>query len=152
LLDEDVESALEREVFAPRPQDDALLARVRANLMGRIAAGQKSASPHLTVRADDDGWELLQPGVRRKVLLETDSTVSCLMRLDAGIVMPGHSHPIDEECLVLEGTLRIGTDLLLHAGDFHVGRQGVDHAEASTDTGTLLYLRSGKPQCTPAAA
>jgi quercetin dioxygenase-like cupin family protein len=142
-LDPDVESILARDVFEPRPDDEALLERVRGRLMCMIAAEQ-AGSPHITVRADDDGWELLQPGVRRKVLHETDSAISCLMRLDAGVVMPGHQHPIDEECLVLEGTLRIGTEVLLHAGDFHVGREGVDHAQASTDTGTLLYLRAGK--------
>jgi len=151
LLDPDVESILARDVFAPQPDDVALLERVRGRVMSTIAA-EGAGFPHITVRADDEGWELLQPGVRRKVLHETDTAIACLMRLDAGVVMPGHQHPIDEECLVLEGTLRIGTDLLLNAGDFHLGRQGIDHAHASTDTGTLLYLRAGKPQGAQSAA
>lgn len=46
--------------------------------------------------------------------------------------------------MVLEGSLRIGDDLVLHAGDFHVGRQGSMHAAASTETGALVYLRGAR--------
>jgi quercetin dioxygenase-like cupin family protein len=75
-----------------------------------------------------------------------------LLRLAAGTTVPGHAHTIHEECLVLEGTLKIGQDLVLHAGDFHVGIQGVPHADASTDTGAVVFLREGKPQAEAAGA
>jgi quercetin dioxygenase-like cupin family protein len=127
------------------PEDDALLDRVRARVMREVAAQAQSVL-HTTVRAGDRPWEPVAPGVERRVLFETDTTLSSLLRLAAGTTVPGHAHPIHEECLVLEGTLKIGQDLLLHPGDFHVGLQGVPHADASTDTGAVVFLREGKPQ------
>ena len=142
LLDDDVARALSGPVFAGRAADDALLDRVRGRLLRTIA--DESAQQHATVRAADASWEQVAPGVLRKLLFETAEAVSSMVRLAPGAVVPGHGHPIDEECIVLEGTLRIGTDLLLLPGDFHVGRRGVPHAAASTDTGALVYLRGAK--------
>lgn len=127
------------------PEDDALLARVRTRVMREVSAQSQSAL-HTTVRADAVPWQRVAPGVERRVLFETDTTISSLLRLAAGTTVPGHAHPIHEECLVLEGTLKIGQDLVLHPGDFHVGLQGVAHADASTDTGAVVFLREGKPQ------
>ncbi len=127
------------------PEDDALLARVRDRVMREVSAQSQSVL-HTTVRADAVPWQPVAPGVERKVLFETDTTLSSLLRLAAGTTVPGHLHPIHEECLVLEGTLKIGQDLVLHPGDFHVGLQGVAHADASTDTGAVVFLREGKPQ------
>ena len=127
------------------PKDEALLQRVRERVMREVSAQSQSAL-HTTVRAGALPWEQVAPGVERKVLFETDTTLSSLLRLAAGTTVPGHAHPIHEECLVLEGTLKIGHDLVLHAGDFHVGQQGVAHADASTDTGAVVFLREGKQQ------
>lgn len=145
LLDDDVARALSGPMLASPPADDCLLDRVRGRLLATIAG--ESGQQHATVRADDASWEQVAPGVQRMLLFETADAVSCMMRLSPGAVVPGHGHPIDEECIVLEGTLRIG-DLLLLPGDFHVGRRGVPHAAAGTDTGALVYLRGARP--TPA--
>lgn len=131
---------------AGQPTDDeALLQRVRARVMREVAA-QSQAMLHTTVRADERPWETIAPGLQRKLLFETATAISSLLRLAPGTTVPGHAHPIHEECLVLEGTLKIGQDLVLRQGDFHVGMQGVAHADASTDTGAVVFLREGKPQ------
>jgi hypothetical protein len=41
---------------------------------------------------------------------------------------------------VLEGTLKIG-ELELHAGDYHIGHEGSRHAEVTSATGAVAYLR-----------
>lgn len=130
---------------APPDDDAALLARVRERVLLGIAG---DAGGHRTVRGGEAGWEEVFPGLRRKILHAADGAVSSLLRLDAGAVVPGHMHAMDEECLVLEGVVHIGEDVVLQAGDFHVARRGVWHADASTPTGALLYLRGAAP-CRP---
>lgn len=128
---------------AARGDDDDLVARVRARVLGTIAGEAKS--PYTTVRAGDGGWEAVAPGVQRKVLSAQAGGQPSLWRLAPGGRMPGHSHDADEECLVLEGTVRIGRDLVLRAGDYHLAPRGSEHPEVSSDDGALVYLR-GAPQ------
>lgn len=128
---------------APRPGDDEMLDRVRSRVLRSIEE-ESAARRHTTVRAADASWQTVGPGVQRKLLFQTDDAVSCLFRFAPGTVVPAHQHPIDEECLVLEGSLRIGADLVLLPGDFHVGRRDVPHADARTDTGALVYLRAAR--------
>lgn len=115
-------------------------------MKGRVlaAVSGRSVELHETVRANEGTWEAVGPGVERKLLWESAGALSCLMRLAPGASVEGHDHRIDEECIVLEGTLRIGDDLVLRAGDFHVGIKGIPHAVAQTDTGVLVYLRAAK--------
>lgn len=141
--DEDIASALDGQVCPPHPDDAALLERVRVRVMHQLA-GHSQASLHKTVRTASAPWQHVAPGVERKLLYESADAVSVLLRLAPGTRMPGHGHAIDEECLVLEGTLKIGADLILHAGDFHVGLKGIPHADASTDTGALVFLREAR--------
>ena len=143
-LQSDIRQSLDEALEGQRPGDAVLIARVREHVMSAVA--QKSGLLHRTVRADAGLWETVGPGLERKVLWESGDALSCLMRLAPGAVAAGHSHLIDEECLVLEGTLRIGPDLLLHPGDFHVGVKGVAHADVSTETGVVIYLRTARPE------
>lgn len=66
-----------------------------------------------------------------------------MLRIAAGTSFPGHGHAIDEECMVLEGSLRVG-DVLLHPGDFHVGLSGSDHAAATSEDGCVCFLRTSR--------
>lgn len=149
LVGDDVSKALARHALASQDGDEALLDRVRARVMGAVAREPRPAPArptHMTIRNSDGGWQQVQPGLTCKVLFEGTDSISYLMRAEPGTVVSAHAHPIDEECLVLEGTVRVGTDLLLHPGDFHLGRRGVDHGPISTDTGALVYLRCAKPE------
>lgn len=129
--------------------DEALVARVRAVVMD--AVGRKAGTLHHTVRAGAAEWEQVAPGVQRKMLWERGAAASCMLRLAPGTTFPSHNHPIDEECVVLEGSLQIGRDLVLRPGDFHVGLSGVEHESVSTRDGCLCFLRTASCFFEPAA-
>ena len=130
--------ALDARLRADGADDSELIARVKERIMQSVRA--EADAGHRTVRASDDAWENVAPGIDRKILWESGPARSWMVRLAPGALFPAHLHPMDEECVVLEGSLRIG-DILLHAGDFHVGRQESMHGVTSTDTGAVVYLR-----------
>ncbi|MBG9390537.1 cupin domain-containing protein [Caenimonas aquaedulcis] len=126
--------------------DQALLARVKARVMKAIReqATSRPANPQVVRLGDAAGWETVAAGIERKMFWSADEVRSCLVRVAPGTTVPGHLHEVDEECLVLAGSCRIGPDIELRTGDFHVGRRGTWHGDAYTETGATLYLR-GSP-------
>ena len=142
VLDADVLAWLD-EALAPEPADAAAQARVKQRLLRRIAA--ESTPRHLTVRATDAGWQPFGAGLTMKVLHHEGETMSYLVRLLPGASLPAHRHPIDEECVVLEGEMHIG-DLVVGAGGFHLGRSGVLHDRLTSPGGALIFLRGAVPE------
>ena len=116
--------------------------RVKRRLLARIAEDQRSR--HLTVQRDERGWQPFGDGLTIKVLHESGGIMSYLVRLAPGAALPAHRHPVDEECVVLEGALAIGS-LELGPGGFHLGRQGVLHDRIVSPDGALIYLRGAIP-------
>jgi anti-sigma factor ChrR (cupin superfamily) len=119
------------------------IARVRRVVLARIA--EASTTRHLTIAAGPLGWLPLRDGVRYKVLHEQCHAVSYLLQMDPGASLPVHQHLVDEECMVLNGTLRIGETLVIRAGDYHLGRASVLHAGISSPEGALVFLRGAGP-------
>lgn len=117
--------------------------RVRTALLRRIAAD--STDRHLTVAADGGCWRPFGEGLQIKVLHSADGIASYLVRMAAGASLPPHRHPVDEECLVLEGEVRIG-GLRVSAGGFHLGRKDLPHDRLSSDHGALIFLRGARPE------
>lgn len=141
LLDPDVAQAL---MQAQRPDEDAAaLQRARSRVMKRIA--EDSIALHVAIPADAGSWHGFLPGIQRKVLHEQEGVMSYLLKFAPGAVLPAHRHPHDEECVVLEGTVRIGS-LRLGPGGFHMVRQGVLDADTTTDEGCVIYLRGASPK------
>lgn len=138
-LDAELRQALDERLGCGKHDDEALLARVKARVFRSIEA--EGGVQHRTVRAADGHWQEVCPGVTRKLLWTDASTQSSMVRLAPGAVVRAHFHPMDEECVVLEGSLRIGAGLLLREGDFHVAAGGSMHEEVTSDTGALIYLR-----------
>ena len=138
----DVRQSLDDALCPERPGDEALLARVKQRVLAAVAG--TTGALHCTVRVGAGRWETVSPGVERKLLWESADTVSCMLRLAPGAMVAAHGHLLDEECVVLEGSVRIGRDLVLRAGDFHVGVRGVPHADTSCDHGAVVYLRGAK--------
>ena len=131
---------------AQRPADGsdaAAVSRVRSRLMQRIAAD--SVPFHTTVPADAGTWHSFLPGIQRKVLHESDGVMSYLLKFAPGAVLPAHRHPVDEECVVLEGKLRIG-DMVLPPGSFHRVARDVLDADSTSDEGAVIYLRGASPR------
>ncbi len=142
-LDEDLVDALNAELAAGEPAlDAATQQRIKSRLLRRIAAD--NTPRHVTHHPGDEGWQPFGEGLRIKVLHEAGGVMSYLLRLAPGASLPPHRHPVDEECVVLEGAVRIGS-LVLGAGGFHLGRQDVLHDRLESPDGALIYLRGAAP-------
>jgi len=102
-------------------------------------------SERLTQAAGAGEWVRLSPLVSMKVLHRDAQGVSFFLRLDPGAELPPHIHHADEECLVVEGELRLGEGILLRAGDYHFAPRGLPHATARSVGGATLFLRSARP-------
>lgn len=124
------------------PLDAATQARIKQRVLRRIAADN---TPRHATQQPEDGWQPFGEGVRIKVLHEADGVMSYLLRLAPGAGLPAHRHPVDEECVVLEGEVQIGS-LRVAAGGFHLGRRGVLHDRLQSEGGALIYLRGAIPE------
>jgi quercetin dioxygenase-like cupin family protein len=120
----------------------AAAARIKHRVLDRIA---RAETRHTTLHATDDQWQPFKDGVDIKVLNEADGIMSYLLRLAPGAVVDAHRHPIDEECVVLEGVVCIGDDLVVHAGGFHLAHQGTLHAPITSERGATMFLRGASP-------
>lgn len=118
---------------------------MRARVLDKIAACREPLpADFLTIHTDEGEWVRIAPLVEMKMLYrsKTNKSKSYLLRLQPGGSLPSHGHPADEECMVLEGEVRLG-NVVAHAGDYHLAPKGLAHGIISTTTGTLLFLRSG---------
>jgi quercetin dioxygenase-like cupin family protein len=140
-LDDDILRAI-ADGQAAEPAPAIANARIKHRLLQRVAQAE---ARHLTVPAGRDGWQPFQPGVEIKVLHEADGIMSYLLRLAPGAVLAPHRHPIDEECVVLEGRVCIGSTLEIGAGSFHLAHRDALHAPISTVDGATIFLRGASP-------
>jgi predicted ChrR family anti-sigma factor len=136
--------------------------RIRAALLERIgkqrAAGPK-ASPLkrqlesdaanapldlIIQRAAAAPWKDSDvPGVRVRVLSTDPSRnqFTALVRMAPGTSYPPHIHGGPEECLVLEGDLHVGEEVM-GPGDYQRAPTGSRHGTQSTQQGCLLLIVS----------
>ena len=98
---------------------------------------------YITVRSDAGQWMDFLPHVQVKVLHSDGRYNSILLRMAPGSSLPAHFHEDDEECVVLDGQVRIG-NVGVSAGDYHLALSGSRHGELRSDTGALLFLRTTK--------
>ena len=119
-----------------------MAARVKHRVLDRIA---RAETTHTTLHAGAGLWQPFKNGVDIKVLNEADGVMSYLLRLAPGAVVDAHRHPVDEECMVLEGVVRIGDDLEVHAGGFHLAHTGTLHAPITSELGATMFLRGASP-------
>lgn len=112
-------------------------ARIKQSLMQKIA----ESSQLRNVRRDA-GWVQLGKRMQVKVLHDDGVSLSWLLKLLPGGGLPEHDHADGaEECMILEGQLRInGEDFF--AGDYQIALPGSVHHEVSSEQGSLVYLRS----------
>lgn len=141
-LDADITALLDAAI-TPLPMADAAQACVKSRLLKRIAAS--STERHSTVAADEGRWRELGGGLQLKVLHRDGDVMSYLVRMAPGSQLPAHRHPVDEECVVMEGAVSIG-GRRIPAGGFHLGRKDVLHEPLVSDEGALLFLRGAVPE------
>jgi len=141
-LDADIAEHL-HDALVPEPMDAELAARVKRRVLQRIAEEQRPQ--HLTVHAGDGVWQPFGPGVQLKLLHAAGDIWSYLLKLEAGAQLPTHRHPVDEECVVLQGLVQVG-GMRVAAGGFHLGRKDVLHAPITAVEPALLFLRGARPE------
>lgn len=122
--------------------------RMAFGLMARVRAAR--AGFH-TVHARDGEWVGLFPGVELKLLREDAQSRSFLVRMAPGSELPGHAHPADEECLVLEGEVTL-SGVLCRAGDYQLAPAGRDHDVVRSEPGCLLFVRAWRDPRLPIGA
>lgn len=116
---------------------------IKRRVLERVADTEDT---HLTVAADEGHWQPFGEGVQIKVLREHEGVMSYLLRLAPGARLPAHRHPMDEECIVLEGTLQVGTHIEVGPGGYHLAHQGALHAPVSAPMGATIFLRGAVPE------
>ncbi len=124
------------------PATPAQARAIRRRLLERVADTDDS---HLTVPPGAAGWQPFGDGVQIKVLREHGGLLSYLLRRAPGRRLEAHRHPADEECVVLDGVLKVGSRTEVGPGGYHLARAGSLHAAISTDTGATLFLRGAEP-------
>jgi quercetin dioxygenase-like cupin family protein len=128
----------------PAPAGTPAQARtIRRRLMERVADADDS---HVTIAPDDEGWQPFMEGVTMRVLRERDGVLSYLLRLAPGAAVPSHRHPMDEECIVIEGRIRVGSQATLGPGAYHLAHEGSLHPSISTQDGATIFLRGAVPE------
>jgi len=146
MLAPETEQAL-FEALTPAPMPAERAAALKSRLLSRAQAGR---TPQLdTIHAADGKWKPFLPKVTIKVLRREANIQTYLLRLEPGAVLLPHEHPEDEECIVLEGEVRIG-DIVAGRGDYHLAPKGVDHGAIVSDRGALLFLRGAIPAASQA--
>ena len=116
------------------------IATIRERLHRRIRA----SAAITTVQPEDGAWEPFSPKVTIKILRRDVHTQSYLLKLEAGAVLLPHVHGQDEECMVLEGEVRIG-ELVVRQGAYHLAPKGVAHEPIRSNGGAVLFLRGAIP-------
>lgn len=96
------------------------------------------------VRRGEGQWEDTGvQGVRiRRLFVDRErNQFTAIVEMAPGSAYPRHIHDTAEECLVLEGDLRVGDDHLF-AGDYQRAPAGSKHGIQSTDNGCKLLIVS----------
>jgi quercetin dioxygenase-like cupin family protein len=139
---------------APVKPKAARNAGLKERILAQTAAPAPGAAPRpapkrkpaiITVPASDEGWFEALPKVHIKQVYTDGTAESYLVRLEPGARAPAHDHPGDEECVVLEGSVRYVGGSTLNAGDYEAVLEGAHHTELVSDNGALVYLRYSQP-------
>lgn len=137
--------ALMAEAVRDAPLDPMAERFMKSRLMTRVRDLERGAVTN-TVRPEAGVWEKFSPRIKMKVLRrEADgSSMSYLLKLEPGAFLVPHKHHIDEECVVLEGKVTIGIEVV-GPGTYHLAPRGMIHAPIRSEHGAMLFLRGKEP-------
>jgi quercetin dioxygenase-like cupin family protein len=113
---------------------------LRARLLERITGERRPAAAigeGILVRADETAWvDAPAPGVQYR-LLQGKQTM--LVRMAPDTWLPEHDHQFNEQCLVLEGSVR-SDGVTAYAGDYVFMPAGSHHAALYSETGATFLI------------
>jgi quercetin dioxygenase-like cupin family protein len=137
---EGCQRAIEELVLAAPPAPPA--PGLEAKLLERIGLISRSPQPAAhepkIVRQDEGDWvDGPHPGVKLRFLHRKRTM---LVKMEPGSTYPTHAHALDEQCLVLEGSIRDGEGRTAAAGDYIFMPKGSTHPPLSTETGALFLI------------
>lgn len=136
LNEGDIESIAS--AIAPEELSIEQRTRMQARVMERIAAPANTT----TVRGAAVEWRQRWPNVWVQQLhVDAAGMQTTLVRMAPGSVIPPHDHGHAEECLVLDGEIRMG-DFYVRRGDLHIAHAGSRHAALESPAGALLMIRN----------
>ncbi|MEQ9616861.1 MAG: cupin domain-containing protein [Phycisphaerales bacterium] len=131
-----------RAKFIDRLRPDALAAPSFAFVDESDDSIARDAGQMVIMRQEEIDWrDGIIPGVQSRNLFvdRKNNKLTLLIRMAPGTTFPDHAHPSTEECLVLEGDLRIaGTTL--HRMDYLRTPAGGNHGAPYTKDGCLLLV------------
>jgi anti-sigma factor ChrR (cupin superfamily) len=147
ILTQDELEVLDRivaETIEPVEPPASVRAHILAAVRGTPQLDESIPGEHesRTVRSNEGTWRSCVPGVRTKKLSKdiARNTVTMLLDLDPGAILPAHDHDGGEDSYVIRGSCRIGA-VALYAGDFHHVDSGAHHGDVvASDEGCLLML------------
>ena len=125
---------------------DAMTERfMKSRLLTRVRDAERGAASN-TVRPEAGVWEKFSPRIKMKVLRrEADgSSMSYLLKFEPGAFLVPHKHHIDEECVLLEGSVMIGEEVV-GPGTYHLAPRGMIHAPIRSEHGAILFIRGKEP-------
>ena len=133
------------EAVREAPLDPMTQRFMKSRLMTRVRDLERGAATN-TVRPESGEWEKFSPRIKMKVLRrEADgSSMSYLLKPEPGAFLVPHKHHIDEECVVLEGMVTIGEELV-GPGTYHLAPRGMVHAPIRSEHGAILFIRGKEP-------
>lgn len=140
-LDDDLVAAL-TDAQAPQPVSPEVAARIKSRLLNRIADAE---APQVAIPPESGAWRSFGPGVEIKVLFKRDGIMSYLLRMAPGAELPNHRHPVEEECVVVEGFVEMG-GVTMGPGGYLMERAGTLHPPLRTVDGATIYLRGASPK------
>ncbi len=137
--------AIMAEAVREAPLDPMAQRFMKSRLMTRVRDLERGAATN-TVRPEAGVWEKFSPRIKMKVLRrEADgSSMSYLLKLEPGAFLVPHKHHIDEECVVLEGEVTIGVEVV-GPGTYHLAPRGMIHAPIRSEHGAILFIRGKEP-------
>lgn len=103
------------------------------------AAIDRTPRRTLDRKLDDGTWQPVSPGVTRKLLWNNQTF---LLRVAPGGTILPHRHARVEHCVVVEGSMVIGTQTY-GPGDYHGIQAGIPHRAIHAPDGLLLLIRQG---------
>lgn len=137
-LDADLLNLLSQSVLPITPSADAK-SRMKQQLFKKVEDSLDEGK--FFILADQGIWIKAMSGVEVKMLHETSTAKSYLVKLSANAEIPRHSHTHNEESFVIEGEVMLdGT--LCKKGDYHFAAAGTMHRRIRSELGCTLLVKT----------